>query len=227
MRLVAGGGGFIFAMAIAAACVRDSDAQVASDRRKPVVADDTASLAWVLRAVRGADPLLCELTVRQVDMHGWWSNWGPLGDSPIEGDSAAANVIRWIQHDHNDPAVVPRLSASLRDSDACVRRIAGAFLGRVKHPSAVAALLSAIDDASAETRYVAAIGLGLAEAPESQSALVRRLRDDSPAVRRASAWALGALEAQSALPALIAALERDPDPRVRQTAAWAIGRSHD
>ena len=219
----------VVGMTIGVACARDSSAQVASARggtEGRVVLEDTTALSWILRAVRGADPLLCELTVHNVDMHGSWSNWGPLGDNPLDTDSAASAMIDWIQDDHNDPSVVPRLVIAMHDTDACVRRVAGSFLARVDHASARTALLAALDDASAETRYVSALGLGLGDVKGAQSALVRRLRDDSPKVRRAAAWALGALEESASVPALLDALARDPDARVRQAAAWAIGRAH-
>jgi HEAT repeat protein len=204
------------------ACAREGIAQAA---REPLVPDDTASVARLLAVVRGSDPLVCEMTTRNVDMRGWWSWGGPAG-SPLETDSASVALIRWIQNEHNDPAVVPRLRAAMRDGDACVRRVAASFLGRVKHASALAALIDGIGDASAETRYVAAIGLGLAEEPQGVAPLIRALRDQSAAVRRGAAWALGAIEAREAQEPLIGLLERDGDPRVRQAAAWAIGRLH-
>jgi HEAT repeat protein len=191
--------------------------------RAPLTRGDTAALIRLLAAVRGVDPLLCELATRSVDMHGFWSHWGPLRGNPLEVDSAAAALLRWLQDDHTDPAVVPRLQGAMRDGDACVRRVAGSFLGRVDHARATAALLAALEDPNAETRLVAAIGLGLSEKPAALQPLIARLRDDSPAVRRVVAWALGSLEEQAAVLPLIALLERDSDPRVRQAAAWAIG----
>lgn len=214
---------------VGAGCARESEAQSeaqSAGATSTVVRDDTTAVARLLGAVRGVDPLLCELATRHVDMHGWWSRWGPLGGDPLEGDSSASALIAWIQRKHNDPGVVPRLRAAMRDRDACVRRVGGSFLARVDHPSALAALLDALDDASADTRYVAALGLGLAEKPAGFEPLVRRLRDESPAVRRASAWALGSLEVSGAVEPLIGVLQRDSDPRVRQAAAWAIGRIH-
>ena len=219
----------IVSLPVMAACARDGNAQ--TPELQAVVRDDTASVARLLQAVRGSDPFLCELAVRQVDQHGWWSNWGPLGSNPLELDSTSAALIVWTQRKHNDPAVVPRLRAAMRDPDGCVRRVAGSFLGRVDHPNAVAALLAALDDENAETRNVAAIGLGLGEDDMRPASviepLVRRLRDDSPRVRRSAAWALGALEAAGASSALIDALQRDTDPRVRQAAAWALGQLKD
>jgi HEAT repeat protein len=208
------------------ACARDGNAQASGSRRQ-IVADDTASVTRLLNAVRGADPFLCELATRNVDAHGWWSRGGPPGDSPLDRDSASAMLVRWIQQDHNDPAIVPKLGAALRDPDGCVRRVAGSFLGRVSHPVATTALLGGLEDATVDTRFVSAIGLGLSERAEATQPLIRALRDEDATVRRAAAWALGALEAVSAEDALLAALQRDTDARVRQAAAWAIGRLHD
>jgi hypothetical protein len=209
-------------IAAVGACARDGNAQTA----QPAARDDTASVTRLLAAVRGSDPLLCEMAVRNVDMHGWWSN-GP--SSALETDSASTALIVWIQQKHDDPAVVPRLRAALRDGDACVRRVAGSFLGRVDHPSASAALMAALDDASVDTRTVAVLGLGLADERTRKvagvaDALMRRLRDESATVRRSAAWALGSIEAREALVPLIDLLGRDADPKVRQAAAWAIGQ---
>ena len=213
-----------FALLAASACASEGKAQPA--RNAAAVRSDSAGVAWLLQAVRGADPLLCEMAVRNVDMNGWWSRGGP--GSMLEVDSAAAALIAWIQTTHSDPAVVPRLRTALRDQDKCVRRVAGSFLGRIEHPSATQALIAALDDASADTRYVAALGLGLADEDripaDAIEPLTRRLRDESAAVRRSAAWALGALEAKTAMLSLIETMQRDQDPRVRQAAAWAVGR---
>jgi hypothetical protein len=212
------------ALAFAVACARDGNAQ--SVRADRIVPDDTAAVARLLVAVRGAPPLYCEMATRNVDMHGSWSRWGPMGGDPLETDSASAAMLSWIQRTHNDPAVVPRLRVALRDDDACVRRIAGSFLARVEHPTAVSALLAALDDAKAETREVAAYGVGMAEYASAIEPLIDRLKDNAPAVRRAAAWALGSIEAKKAVPALMTLLAGDPDARVRQAAAWAIGSIH-
>jgi HEAT repeat protein len=213
------------AVVVSIACARDGNAQPT----RVTTRDDTTAVARLLAAVRGSDPLLCEMAVRNVDMHGWWSN-GP--SSALETDSASTALILWIQRQHDDPVVVPRLRSALRDSDACVRRVAGSVLGRVEHPSALAALMAAIDDPNPDTRNAAAIGLGLGDErsqkdPAVATGLIRKLRDESPAVRRSAAWALGAIEAREALLPLIDILGKDTDARVRQVAAWAIGQLKD
>jgi hypothetical protein len=211
----------VAALALAIACARDGNAQGVSAGH--IVPDDTAAVSRLLVAVRGAPPLYCEMATRNVDMHGSWSRWGPMGGDPLETDSASAAMLSWIQRKHNDPAVVPRLRVALRDDDACVRRVAGSFLARVEHPSAMSALLAALDDTKSETREVAAYGLGMAEHASAVDPLIARLKDTSPSVRRAAAWALGSIEARKAIPSLLAMLSTDSDPRVRQAAAWAIG----
>jgi HEAT repeat protein len=204
---------------------RHDGAHVTLRNSAPVIADDTTSLLRILRVVRGADPFVCELAVRSVDMHGWWSNWGPISGDPLETDSTAASIVRWIQQDHNDPRLVPPLTTAIRDADACTRRVAGSFLGRIHDASARSALLSALDDPNPGTRAAGAIGLGLAEHRPAVQPLIRRLRDENAAVRRASAWALGSIEDTTATQALIDVLQKDADARVRQAAAWAIGNS--
>lgn len=188
-----------------------------------VAADDTMALTRLLRSVRGADPLFCEMAARNVDAQGWWSSGGSEPGGALETDSASAEIVRWIRQRKRDPRLVPTLSVAMRDTDRCVRRLAGAFLGRIAHPSALAALHAALNDGGADTREVAAIGLGLAEDRTAVAPLVQRLKDPSPGVRRSAAWALGEIGEKAALADLVALLERDPDARVRQAAAWAIG----
>lgn len=216
--------GAVAAAPVATFSGRVPEGSVATAPQRAAV-DDTAALARFLTAIRGADPLLCELAVRSVDGRGRWSSWGSISGSALELDSASAAVIRWVHGDHRgwDSRLVSRLAAGLRDTDGCVRRVSGAFLGRVKHATATAALLSGLDDAAADTRAAAAIGLGLADEARAVQPLIGRLRDASPQVRRSAAWALGAIEDIAALVPLIETLERDTDARVRQAAAWAIG----
>lgn len=198
--------------------------QIAPPAVTQAVADDTASLARLLSDVRGASPLYCELAVRAVDGRTWWGSSGSGPGGPLEMDSSAAALIRWIHTGHSDARVVPRLVAALQGTDACVRRIAGAMLGHVEHPSARTALLSALDHENPATRASAAIGLGIAEHAAALRPLVARLRDASPDVRRSAAWALGELEQKEAMLPLIELLGRDADARVRQAAAVAIGK---
>lgn len=209
---------------LAAVCTREGGAQTGSGVATST-AEDTVSIARFMTAVRGVNPLLCELATRSVDGRGGWWSSDALGVDPLEVDSTSAALVAWVHRKHTDPAVVPRLRAWLHDPDRCVRRLAGSFLARVEHPSAEAALIAALDESNAETRQAAAIGLGLKEkSPRAVEPLMRRLRDDSPLVRQSAAWALGELEAAEAMVPLIEALGRDADPRVRQAAARALGK---
>jgi HEAT repeat protein len=212
-------GVFAVGLAIGISCANDTNAQT----RVQVVPDDTAAVSRLLATVRGASPLVCEMTTRAADMHGSWMNWGSIGGAPLVMDSASSALLDWVQRTHNDPVIVPRLTAALRDDDACVRRVAASLLSHVRHASAISAMVDALRDGNPGTREVAALALGMAEAESAADALEARLRDDAPGVRRAVAWALGEIEAKKAVPALIDVLARDQDPRVRQAAAWAIG----
>ena len=213
---------FAVGLAIGVACANDSNAQTT----ERIVPDDTAAVARLLGIVRGANPLVCEMTARAADRQGSWFSHGSVGGAPLVMDSASSALLDWVQRSHNDPALVPPLRTAMRDADACVRRIASSLLSRVEHTSAISALVEALDDSQPGTREVAAFGLGMAEARSSIGALELRLKDAVPAVRRAAAWALGELEARTAIPALVELLARDPDARVRQAAAWAIGSIH-
>jgi hypothetical protein len=220
--VVTGVVGAMLTIALGIACVNDVAAQSESSQGR-LIPDDTASVSRLLTSVRGAAPLYCELVTRNVEQRGSWSYWGGMGSDPLVTDTASASLLRWAQGKHNDPSVVPKLRGGLRDSDACVRRVAGGLLAHVDHANAKAALMDALDDDRAEVREVAAFGIGIAEYAAAVDELIGRLKDTSPGVRRASAWALGAIEQKKAVPALMTLLARDSDARVRQTAAWAIG----
>lgn len=215
-------GVFAIGIAIGVACANDGNAQTA----ERVVPDDTASVSRLLAAVRGSNPLVCEMAARAADMRGSWMNWGSAGGAALVIDSASSALLDWVQRSHNDPALVAPLKVAMREDDVCARRVAASLLSRVRHPSATDALVQALDDAKPGTREAAALALGMSHAESSAEALERRLQDDAPPVRRAAAWALGELEVKRAIPALIHVLARDSDARVRQAAAWAIGNIH-
>lgn len=211
----------LLATSLAVACARDSAAQGASSEQR---VDDAEAVRQLLAVARGIDPVLCELLTRTVDMHGSWTRWGRISGNPLEFDSASARLLTWVQRPHRDASVVPALAASLRDGDACVRRVGASLLARVEHPDAIRALTQASADANPATRHVATLGLGLSDAREAFRPLLARLADEDARTRTVAAWGLGVLEQREALPQLVGLLERDRDPRVRQAAAWALGK---
>jgi hypothetical protein len=129
-------GVFVVGIGIGVACANDSNAQT----RDRVAADDTAAVSRILSVVRGANPVICEMTVRSADMHGSWFSRGSISGAALEIDSASSALLDWVHQSHTDPALVAPLRAALRDPDACVRRVSASLLSRVRHVAAVEAL---------------------------------------------------------------------------------------
>ena len=198
--------------------------------------DDSAAVAAVLVAARGASPMICELAARSVDqLFGWggdWSNWGGQfhpTDVALRGrDAATYRRVRDVLGVLRDPGVIDPLRRALGDPDPCVRRIAAPLLGRVQHPRAVEVLRAALRDPEARTRAMAALGLGFAHDVRTIGALTPVLSDANPEVRAMAAWALGEIGSGdgAATPRLVNALG-DAEPLVRATAAWALGEIED
>ncbi len=136
--------------------------------------------------MRGATPMQCELALQ--GLNGWWNN----GPEPGR-DAAAWNVISYAAHRGIEPGSVALLSASLRDTDPCVRRVAARLLGRSRLPAARARLLEATRDPDATMRRLGATGLGYMDDKTLTRELVRMLDDRDAGVRAAAAWAIGAL----------------------------------
>lgn len=181
--------------------------------------DDPATVTAILTAVRGANPLLCELAVRTVETQWGWSGFGLR--APRDATTRAA--VEVINQRRTGIQSVAALAAALGDDDACVRRIAAPLLGRVDHPSALAALRTALHDQRPETREAAAIGLGYTENTAAIPALLGGLQDAVARVRAASAMSLGEIEDRRAIGALVRLLREDRDDEVRAAAAWALG----
>lgn len=185
---------------------------------------DGDALTALLAAVRVDDALLCTFAVERIDQRGHWGRWDFTNDELLEGDSATAAVLSYLERSPGAAADVPRLAAAMRDENRCVRRVAASLLSRVDDPSAVSAVGAALADARPEVRALGALTAGMSESPAHASALERLLSDADANVRHASAWALGATEGRASLSRLLELLARDPEPRVRQAAAWAVGR---
>ncbi len=223
-----GAGAALLALGIAALCVpREPPAQ-----RRPAQHDDSAAVATILAAARGANPLLCDLAASALDQRLQWGNppfWGDFhpGDYWLRNpDPAVAASVRAAFRVLRDPGVIEPLRRALGDADACVRRLAAPLLGRTRHPQAVAALSAALRDTSPATRAAAVLGLGFAQSQPTVPQLIAALTDRAPAVRRLAAWALGEIANASAVPRLVQALG-DAEPSVRATAAWALGQIED
>jgi HEAT repeat protein len=221
-----------------------------SASRSPAAAGDAEDL---LAAVRGANPVLCELATRQLGNQ-WGSMSGEDEDVPAAAPEDARRVIAWA-HGELGAADVAPLRTALADPDACVRRAAARLLGRIESPEAVDALLDALrsgergrqeaamlglahtEDAravaplsdvlrsgDAELRGGAAWALGHVGSRDALQPLIRAARDDEPRVRRSVARALGRIEDAEAIPTLTQLLSGDGDPTVRRAAAWALGK---
>jgi hypothetical protein len=184
---------------------------------------DSAAVVAFLAAVRGVDPLVCDLAVRTVDQ-GWGWGGSETPASAAARDERVREILLAVTRDLRDAAVVPPLRAGLSDADACVRRMSGPLLGRSRAPGAFAALSQALRASDAETREMAALGLGVADSSAAVAPLVAALGDGSPRVRAMAAWALGRIEDRAAVEPLARVLRGDSDAVVRRTAAWALGQ---
>jgi HEAT repeat protein len=194
----------------------------AADRSSAAIEDSAAVVAF-LAAVRGVDPLVCDLAVRTVDQ-GWGWGGSETPASAAARDERVREILLAVTRDLRDAAVVPPLRAGLSDADACVRRMSGPLLGRSRAPGAFAALAQALRASDAETREMAALGLGVADSSAAVAPLVAALGDGSPRVRAMAAWALGRIEDPAAVEPLARVLRGDADAVVRRTAAWALGQ---
>ena len=208
----------------APAATVSSAAGQSGDDRQPI---DSAQVARLLDAARGANAILCELAASPVDGRSGWSS-GSDGDFRAGGssDAAAGAIVGAVPHARVTAAAVPVLSRALADPDWCVRRLAAPLLGRAPVAAAQPVLLSALGSADAVTREMAALALGFTEDPRSVQPLIARLRDDAPRVRATAAWALGEIERHEAVRPLIDALG-DADALVRESAAHALGEVED
>ena len=184
---------------------------------------DSAAVAAFLAAVRGVDPVVCDLAVRSVDQ-GWGWGGSETPASAAARDERVREILLTVTRDLREAAVVPLLRAGLSDDDACVRRMSGPLLGRSRAPGAFEALGAALRASDAETREMAALGLGVADSSAAVPPLVAALGDGSPRVRAMAAWALGRIEDRAAVEPLARVLRSDADAVVRRTAAWALGQ---
>lgn len=184
-------------------------------------AADSVLAARFLAGVRGADPVVCGLAARALDM-GWRSD-RPRVDPAVSDDPASREVVAWALSRPGDAGGVEALANALSDPDPCARQLAARVLGRTTAPEAAAALRAGLGSTNPVEREMAAVGLGHAEDTTALPALIEALGDAEPQVRVAAAWALGEIEDPAAIEALAAMLANDEVAPVREAAAWALG----
>lgn len=162
-----------------------------ADRERTTPADP-ADATRLVEAIRGADPVICELAARAVrSRDGFW------GSTPHPAAVADPEVQRIVEFAVGSEGAGTEevLAGALSDADPCVRRIAAMRLGRIGTDIAHARLAEALESGSAAAREAAAVGLGISDDPRAIPALVRRLEeDDDVRVRRAAAWAMGKID---------------------------------
>ena len=182
---------------------------------------DSAAVVALVESARGANAVLCELAARSVE-----SQWG-WGDEAMDvrapRDAAVRAALAQTRGLRTPPELVTQLAASLRDDDACVRRLAAPLLARVRTLTANQALRVALQNEHSTTREAAALGLGFTGDPAVIPALLAGLQDAEARVRVACVWALGEIEDKRAVGALVRLLREDRDADVRRAAAWALG----
>jgi beta-lactamase regulating signal transducer with metallopeptidase domain/HEAT repeat protein len=156
--------------------------------------------------------------------------WGlaEYADNQIAAE-ALANALRhdsnptvremaaWALAEGNHRSVaVDALSAAVRgDANTEVRATAAWALGSVGDRSSADALAAALSDASPEVRKRAAWALGSSDLRQAPPKLIAMLNDKDPEVRELVAWALYEIEDPAAIPALEAALAREPDKEIQ------------
>ncbi|HSU12774.1 HEAT repeat domain-containing protein [Longimicrobium sp.] len=190
-------------------------------------AQDGSGARALVTAVRGANPVLCDLVSASVG-NGWGWGSGDDEDAPSlarRGEPSHA-ALDWLSRDVSSPAEVAVLREGLADADACVRRVSARLLGRGRTQAGTDALLDALRSGDATRRDAAIFGIAFTDDARAVAPLVSMLDDGDAEVRGGAAWALGHLEKKEATPALARVL-RDREARVRRAAARALGRLED
>jgi beta-lactamase regulating signal transducer with metallopeptidase domain/HEAT repeat protein len=132
-------------------------------------------------------------------------------------DASVREMAAWslADADHSQTAV-EALTAALRgDANTTVRATSAWALGNVGDRSAAGALAAALSDASVEVRKRAAWALGNSDLKQAPPQLIALLSDKDPEMRELAAWALYEIEDPSSIPALQAALAREPDKELQ------------
>lgn len=216
-------GAFAVVVALVVLCSPGDRASARVQNAGPGRPDDSTTLAGLLAAARGANPVLCGLAARAVEQE--WGDFFP-GDVtlPASGGGAVLPTVPALLRMLRNPAVVTPLGAAIADRDPCVRRLAAPLLGRTRQPRAVELLRNALAEHNADVRAAGALGLGFAQHAGTVAPLIAALRDSAPQVRAMAAWALGEIEDTTARAPLTRLLIADDAADVRKAAAWALGK---
>jgi hypothetical protein len=145
----------------------------------------TADVRAYLAAIRGANPVQCEIVISGFNSWSW--NHAP------DRDTTAWKLTMVTHRSIRSADVIPDLVAAVKSGDSCASRVAARMLGQTDLPAARRELLAALSDQDAQVRQLAAIGLGFSEDSTLSTQLVRALADGDARVRAAAAWALGAV----------------------------------
>jgi len=134
-----------------------------------------------------------------------------------DSNPTVREMAAWALAEGNHRSVaVEALSAAVRgDANTEVRATAAWALGSVGDRSSADALSAALSDASPEVRKRAAWALGNSDLKQAPPKLIAMLNDKDPGVRELVAWALYEIEDPAAIPALEAALAREPDKEIQ------------
>lgn len=130
--------------------------------------------------------------------------------------------------DLRDPRAVPALAALATDPEHGVRSVITVALREIGGDAAAGALARLLGaDPDPHTRVMAATALTRFDGRGRRTALESALTDTVPDVRATAAGALAAIGSRASVPALLAALAREPDLDARDALIHALGASKD
>jgi beta-lactamase regulating signal transducer with metallopeptidase domain/HEAT repeat protein len=134
-----------------------------------------------------------------------------------DADPSVREMAAWaLAEGEHQSVAVEALSAALRgDANTQVRATSAWALGSVGDRSSADALAAALNDASVEVRKRAAWALGSSDLKQAPPKLIAMLSDKDPETRELVAWALYEIEDPASIPALEAALAREPDKELQ------------
>jgi beta-lactamase regulating signal transducer with metallopeptidase domain/HEAT repeat protein len=134
-----------------------------------------------------------------------------------DADPTVREMAAWaLAEGEHQSVAVEALSAALRgDANTQVRATSAWALGSVGDRSSADALTAALNDASVEVRKRAAWALGSSDLKQAPPRLIAMLSDKDPEMRELVAWALYEIEDPASIPALEAALAREPDKEMQ------------